>query len=145
MSEASLRGKVAVIGIGQSPVGRVPGRSPLWLAADAARKAIADAGPAVVGAAEQGEGGSLDEKLPGSLAQHLPGLGPFSAPCRHGSFRRQAGRAEVAPVLRVPRHRPGSPAHDVAVPLLHHLADDPVEPELLEPAPGCPGWVHVCE
>ena len=44
MSEASLRGKVAVIGIGQSPVGRVPGRSPLWLAADAARKAIADAG-----------------------------------------------------------------------------------------------------
>ena len=44
MSEASLRGKVAVIGIGQSPVGKVPGRSPLWLAADAARKAIADAG-----------------------------------------------------------------------------------------------------
>jgi acetyl-CoA acetyltransferase len=44
MSKASLRGKVAVIGIGQSPVGKVPGRSPLWLAADAARKAIADAG-----------------------------------------------------------------------------------------------------
>ena len=44
MSEASLRGKAAIIGIGQSPVGKVPGRSPLWLAADAARKAIADAG-----------------------------------------------------------------------------------------------------
>jgi acetyl-CoA acetyltransferase len=44
MTKASLRGKVAVIGIGQSPVGKVPGRSPLWLAADAARKAIADAG-----------------------------------------------------------------------------------------------------
>jgi acetyl-CoA acetyltransferase len=44
MSKASLRGKVAIIGIGQSPVGKVPGRSPLWLAADAARKAIADAG-----------------------------------------------------------------------------------------------------
>jgi acetyl-CoA acetyltransferase len=44
MSGRSLRGKVAVIGIGQSPVGKVPGRSPLWLAADAARKAIADAG-----------------------------------------------------------------------------------------------------
>ena len=44
MSAASLRGKVAIVGIGQSPVGKVPGRSPLWLAADAARKAIADAG-----------------------------------------------------------------------------------------------------
>jgi len=44
MSEASLRGKAAIIGIGQSPVGKVPGRSPLWLAADAAQKAIADAG-----------------------------------------------------------------------------------------------------
>lgn len=44
MSEASLRGKAAIIGIGQSPVGNVPGRSPLWLAADAARKTIADAG-----------------------------------------------------------------------------------------------------
>lgn len=40
----TLRGKVAVIGIGMSPVGRVPGKSPLWLAADAARKALADAG-----------------------------------------------------------------------------------------------------
>jgi acetyl-CoA acetyltransferase len=44
MSEAPLRGKAAIIGIGQSPVGNVPGRSPLWLAADAARKTIADAG-----------------------------------------------------------------------------------------------------
>src|SRR4051812_17282791 len=44
MSGASLRGKVAVIGIGQSAVGKVPGRSPLWLAADAARRAIANAG-----------------------------------------------------------------------------------------------------
>ncbi|MGZ5961513.1 MAG: thiolase C-terminal domain-containing protein [Rhizomicrobium sp.] len=44
MTETSLRGKAAIIGIGQSPVGKVPGRSPLWLAADAARKAIADAG-----------------------------------------------------------------------------------------------------
>src|ERR1700733_5937162 len=44
MNEASLRGKVAIIGIGLSPVGKVPGRSPLWLAADAARKAVADAG-----------------------------------------------------------------------------------------------------
>lgn len=43
MSERSLRGQVCVIGIGQSPVGKVPGRSPLWLATDAARKAIADA------------------------------------------------------------------------------------------------------
>ncbi|MGB6539838.1 MAG: hypothetical protein WBF03_03055 [Xanthobacteraceae bacterium] len=44
MSEASLRGKAAIIGIGQSSIGKVPGRSPLWLAADAPRKAIVDAG-----------------------------------------------------------------------------------------------------
>jgi acetyl-CoA acetyltransferase len=44
MSRDTLRGKVAVIGIGLSPVGKVPGRSPLWLATDAARKAVADAG-----------------------------------------------------------------------------------------------------
>ncbi|BAT58534.1 thiolase [Variibacter gotjawalensis] len=44
MTESSLRGRVAIVGIGLSPVGKVPGRSPLWLAADAARKAIADAG-----------------------------------------------------------------------------------------------------
>jgi len=44
MSRDTLRGKVAIIGIGLSPVGKVPGRSPLWLATDAARKAVADAG-----------------------------------------------------------------------------------------------------
>jgi acetyl-CoA acetyltransferase len=44
MSRNTLRGKVAVIGIGLSPVGKVPGRSPLWLAADAATKALADCG-----------------------------------------------------------------------------------------------------
>ncbi|NVN86841.1 MAG: thiolase [Rhodopseudomonas sp.] len=44
MSRDTLRGKVAVIGIGQSPTGKVPGRSPLWLAADAAAKALADCG-----------------------------------------------------------------------------------------------------
>ncbi|MGZ5875761.1 MAG: thiolase C-terminal domain-containing protein [Bradyrhizobium sp.] len=44
MTSNSLRGKVAVIGIGMSPVGKVPGKSPLWLAADAASKALADAG-----------------------------------------------------------------------------------------------------
>src|SRR5882757_6982526 len=44
MTRNSLRGEVAVIGIGMSPVGKVPGRSPLWLAADAAKKALADAG-----------------------------------------------------------------------------------------------------
>jgi len=40
----TLRGKVAVIGAGVSAVGRVPGRSPLLLAADAARRAFTDAG-----------------------------------------------------------------------------------------------------
>lgn len=44
MSDSSLRGKVAVIGIGLSAVGKVPGRSPLSLAAEAARNALADAG-----------------------------------------------------------------------------------------------------
>ena len=44
MSDGTLRGKVAVVGIGMSPVGKVPGRSPLWLAADAAKKALADSG-----------------------------------------------------------------------------------------------------
>jgi acetyl-CoA acetyltransferase len=39
----TLRGKVAVIGAGLSRVGRVPGRSPLLLAADASRRALADA------------------------------------------------------------------------------------------------------
>lgn len=40
----TIRGKTAIIGSGMSPVGAVPGKSPLWLAADAARKALADAG-----------------------------------------------------------------------------------------------------
>ncbi|MCC8980942.1 thiolase C-terminal domain-containing protein [Bradyrhizobium acaciae] len=44
MSDTSLRGKVAVIGIGLSAVGKVPGRSPLSLATEAARNALADAG-----------------------------------------------------------------------------------------------------
>ena len=44
MSRETLRGKTAIIGIGLSPVGKVPGRSPLWLAANAAGKAVADAG-----------------------------------------------------------------------------------------------------
>jgi len=44
MSRETLRGKTAIIGIGMSPVGKVPGRSPLWLAANAASKAVADAG-----------------------------------------------------------------------------------------------------
>ncbi len=42
--KATLRGKVAVIGIGISPVGKVPGKSPLWLAADATKKCLLDAG-----------------------------------------------------------------------------------------------------
>jgi acetyl-CoA acetyltransferase len=41
---ATLRGKTVVIASGLSPVGRVPGRSPLWLAADATRRALAEAG-----------------------------------------------------------------------------------------------------
>lgn len=40
----SLRGQVAIVGIGLSPIGKVPGRSPLWLAAAAAKQALADAG-----------------------------------------------------------------------------------------------------
>lgn len=39
-----LRGQVAIIGCGLSAVGRVPGRSPLALAADAAQAALLDAG-----------------------------------------------------------------------------------------------------
>jgi acetyl-CoA acetyltransferase len=39
-----LRGRVAIVASALSPVGRVSGRSPLWLAADAARKALAEAG-----------------------------------------------------------------------------------------------------
>ncbi|UUX97320.1 thiolase C-terminal domain-containing protein [Aquabacterium sp. J223] len=40
----SLRGKTAIVGAGLSAVGRVPGKSALGLAADAAYQAIADAG-----------------------------------------------------------------------------------------------------
>ena len=40
----TLRGEAAIIGTGRSQVGRVPGRSPLHLAADATRAALADAG-----------------------------------------------------------------------------------------------------
>lgn len=40
----SLRGKVAIVGVGQSPTGRVPGRSPLDLTAEATMNALADAG-----------------------------------------------------------------------------------------------------
>jgi acetyl-CoA acetyltransferase len=43
-SQETIRGKVAVIGIGMSPVGKVPGKSALWLTADASLKAIRDAG-----------------------------------------------------------------------------------------------------
>jgi acetyl-CoA acetyltransferase len=43
-SHETIRGKVAVIGIGMSPTGKVPGKSPLWLAADASLKAIREAG-----------------------------------------------------------------------------------------------------
>lgn len=40
----SIRGKTAIVGAGISAVGRVPGRSPLALAANAANRALADAG-----------------------------------------------------------------------------------------------------
>jgi len=40
----TLRGQVAIIGIGLSPVGKVPGQSPLALTATAAQHALADAG-----------------------------------------------------------------------------------------------------
>jgi len=39
----SLRGKVAIVGVGQSPTERVPGRSPLDLTAEATLNALADA------------------------------------------------------------------------------------------------------
>ena len=42
-STHTLRGKTAIIGAGISAVGRVPGKSALALAADAAGKALADA------------------------------------------------------------------------------------------------------
>jgi len=40
----TLRAQTVIIGAGLSRVGRVPGRSPLLLAADAARRALSDAG-----------------------------------------------------------------------------------------------------
>jgi len=40
----SLRGAVAIVGVGQSPSGRVPGRSPLDLTAEATLNALTDAG-----------------------------------------------------------------------------------------------------
>jgi acetyl-CoA acetyltransferase len=43
-SQRSVRGKTAIIGGALSDVGRVPGKSPLALAAQAARRALADAG-----------------------------------------------------------------------------------------------------
>ena len=43
-NEATIRGKAAIVGAGQSDVGRVPGKSVLALAAQAAKAALADAG-----------------------------------------------------------------------------------------------------
>src|ERR1700722_20747344 len=40
----TIRGKTAIVGIGMSPVGKVPGKSALWLSANASLKAIQDAG-----------------------------------------------------------------------------------------------------
>ena len=40
----SYRGRVAVVGVGESPVGKVPGRSALWFNAEATRLALEDAG-----------------------------------------------------------------------------------------------------
>ncbi len=43
-SSRSIRGRAAIVGAGRSAVGRVPGRSTLALACDAAKAALADAG-----------------------------------------------------------------------------------------------------
>ena len=40
----SYRGRVAIVGVGESPVGKVPGRSALWFNAEATRLALEDAG-----------------------------------------------------------------------------------------------------
>jgi acetyl-CoA acetyltransferase len=40
----SYRGQVAIVGVGETPVGKVPGRSALWFNAEAARLALEDAG-----------------------------------------------------------------------------------------------------
>ncbi len=44
MDTKTIRGKAAIIGAGTSPLGKVPGKSPLWLAAQATKEALADAG-----------------------------------------------------------------------------------------------------
>jgi acetyl-CoA acetyltransferase len=41
---SGLRGQVAIVGVGETPVGKVPGRSALWFNAEATRLALADAG-----------------------------------------------------------------------------------------------------
>ena len=40
----SYAGQVAIVGVGETPVGKVPGRSALWFNAEATRLALADAG-----------------------------------------------------------------------------------------------------
>ena len=40
----SYTGQVAIVGVGETPVGKVPGRSALWFNAEATRLALADAG-----------------------------------------------------------------------------------------------------
>jgi acetyl-CoA acetyltransferase len=40
----SYRGQVAIVGVGETPVGKVPGKSALWFNAEAARLALDDAG-----------------------------------------------------------------------------------------------------
>ncbi len=40
----SLKGQVAIVGVGETPVGKVPGRSALWFNAEATRLALEDAG-----------------------------------------------------------------------------------------------------
>ena len=40
----SLSGEVAIVGVGETPVGKVPGKSALWFNAEATRVALADAG-----------------------------------------------------------------------------------------------------
>ncbi|MEK7386307.1 MAG: thiolase [candidate division NC10 bacterium] len=40
----SYKGQVAIVGVGETPVGKVPGRSALWFNAEATRLALEDAG-----------------------------------------------------------------------------------------------------
>ena len=42
--DRSLKGEAAIVGVGQTPLGKVPGRSAMDLNAEAATNAIADAG-----------------------------------------------------------------------------------------------------